>query len=164
VIGLRNYILIEEKRMTEQVHKRVSEEQVKMILERFIRKEISSEQAMDLLGLKRSQFFEWVKKYREKGEAFTIQYHREETTRKIQPGVERKILQELKAEKALVEDPALPIRTYNYSYIRDQLVKKYHCQVSLPTIIDRAKKTTVTFPGQNGRFMIMRSLRTMWGS
>jgi transposase len=155
---------MEEQGMTEQVHKRLIEEQVKMILERFIRREISSEQAMDLLGLKRSQFFEWVKKYRESGETFTIQYHREGQTRGIQPGVERKILHELKAEKALVEDPALPIRTYNYSYIRDQLGKKYHCQVSLPTIIDRAKKTIVTSPGRNGRPMITRSSRTMSAS
>ena len=150
--------------MTEHVHKRLIEEQVKMILERFMRREISSEQAMDLLGLKRSQFFEWVKKYRESGETFTIQYHREGPTRKIQPGVERKILQELKAEKSLVEDPTLPIRTYNYSYIRDQLDQKYHCQVSLPTIIDRAKKTIVTSPGRNGRSMITRCLRTMSAS
>jgi len=150
--------------MTEQVHKRLIEEQVKMILERFVRKEISSEQAMGLLELKRSQFFEWVKKYRESGETFTIQYHREGKTRKIQPGMERKILQELKAEKSLVEDPTLPIRTYNYSYIRDQLDKKYHYQVSLPTIIDRAKKTIVIFRGVNGRSMIMRSSRTMSGS
>ena len=150
--------------MTEHVHKRLIEEQVKMILERFIQKEISSGQAMDLLGLQRSQFFEWVKKYRENGESFTIQYHREGQTRKIQPGVERKILQELKVEKSLIADPTLPIRTYNYSYIRDQLSKKYYCQVSLPTIIDRAKKTIVISPGRNGRSMIMRSLRTMSGS
>ena len=59
-IRLRNYIFIEERGMTEQVPKRLIDEQVKMILDRFIRKELQSEQAMDLLGLKRSQFFEWV--------------------------------------------------------------------------------------------------------
>jgi len=81
--------------MTEQVHKRLIDEQVKMILDRFIKNELSSEQAMDLMGLKRSQFFEWVKKYRESGEAFTIQDHRKGKTRRIWPEVERKILQEL---------------------------------------------------------------------
>ena len=58
--------------MTEQVHKRLIDEQVKMILDRFIRKELSSNQAMELLGLKRSQFFEWVKRDRERKEGFSI--------------------------------------------------------------------------------------------
>lgn len=156
MIRLGNYIFIEEKGMTEQVHKRLIDEQVKMILERFIRKELQSEQAMGLLGLKRSQFFEWVKKYRESKETFTIQYHREGKAREIQPEVEGRILQELKVEKALIEDPTLPIRYYNYSYIRDQLRKKYHYQVSLPTIIDRAKKTIFTSLDLNGRPMIMK--------
>lgn len=143
--------------MTEQVHKRLIDEQVKMIVDRFIRKELSSGQAMQLLGLKRSQFFEWVKRYRESGEAFTIQYHREGNSRKIRRAVERRILQELKAEKALIEDPALPVRSYNYSYIRDQLSRKYDDQVSLPTIIDRAKKTVFTSLEGSARSMIMKS-------
>lgn len=142
--------------MTDQVHKRLIDEQVKMILGRFIRRELSSEQAMELLGLKRSQFFEWVKRYRESGEGFSIQYHREGRSRGIRPGVERKILQELKAEKGLIEDPALPVRFYNYSYIRDQLSRKYKYQVSLPTIIDRAKKTVFTSLDPSGSSMIMK--------
>ena len=143
--------------MTEQVHERLIDEQVKMIVERFIRKELSSERAMELVGLKRSQFFERVKRYRENGEAFTIQYHREGKSREIRPVVERRILQELKAEKALIEDPALPNRYYNYSYIRDQLSRKYKDRVSLPTIIDRAKKTAFTSLDRSGRSMIMKS-------
>lgn len=35
--------------MTEQPHKRLIDEQVKMILDRFVKKEISSRQAMELL-------------------------------------------------------------------------------------------------------------------
>ena len=80
--------------MREHVHKRLIDEQVKMILERFIRKELQSEQAMGLLGLKRGQFFEWVKKYRESKETFTIQYHREGKAREMHPEVKGKILQE----------------------------------------------------------------------
>ena len=103
MVRLGKYIFIEEKEMTEQVHKRLIDEQVKMILDRFMKKELQSEQAMGLLGLKRSQFFEWVKKYRESKEAFTIQYHREGKAREIHPKVESKILQELKVEKGLIE-------------------------------------------------------------
>jgi len=151
-----NYIFIEEKWMTEQVHKRLIDEQVKMILKRFIGKELSSEQAMGLLGLKRSQFFEWVNRYREGEESFTIQYQRQGKNRRISPAVKGKMLQELKLEKALIEDPTLPIRFYNYSYIRDRLCKKYQYRVSLPTIIDRAKKTIFISLGLNGKSTIMK--------
>ncbi|MBI5327570.1 MAG: hypothetical protein HZB80_04655 [Deltaproteobacteria bacterium] len=47
--------------MTGQIHKRLSDEQVRIILDRYIQKEISVLQAMNLLDLKRRQFFEWVK-------------------------------------------------------------------------------------------------------
>jgi len=40
----------------------------------------------------------------------------------------------------------MPIRSYNYSYIRDQLWSKYGQKVSVPTIIDRAKKNNFYFP------------------
>ena len=34
----------------------------------------------------------------------------------------------------------MPVRFYNYSYIRDLLLNKYQQKVSLPTIINRAKE------------------------
>jgi len=34
----------------------------------------------------------------------------------------------------------IPLRRYNYSYIKDLLETKYHQRISVPTIIDRAKK------------------------
>ena len=46
--------------MTEQIHKRLVDEQVGTILERYLNKEIAAEQGMDLLGLKWRQFLRWV--------------------------------------------------------------------------------------------------------
>lgn len=126
--------------MTEQVHKRLTDEQVMMILGRYMAKEMTAAEAMELLGLKRRQFFEWAQRYRENPERFTIQYQRNEKNRKLDDSVNRHILEELAIEKALIDDPALPIRFYNYSYIQDQIRKNYQEKVSLPTIIDRAKK------------------------
>lgn len=142
--------------MGEQLHKRLSEEQVKMLLDRYVKKELGSEQAMNLLGLKRSQFFELVNKYRETPDGFTIEYSRKRSNRKIDEGIEKNIIKELNIEKGLIEDSAIPIRFYNYSYIQDQLKKKYKQEVSLPTIIDRAKKGVFTYQDQKGQFMIMR--------
>jgi len=142
--------------MTEQIHKRLTGEQIKMILERYIKKELSGEHAMELLGLKRRQFFEWTKRYKERCEDFSIEYKRNNEHRRISEAIEENILKELKIEKVLIDDPAMPIRFYNYSYMQDQLRKKYKQEVSLPTIIDRAKKKGFTYQDQKRQFMTMR--------
>jgi hypothetical protein len=142
--------------MVEQIHKRLIDEQVRMILDRYTQKELKADQAMRLLELKRRQFFEWVKRYREDPQSFSVGYNREEASRKIRPEIEKNMLGELQLEKGLITDPTLPIRFYNYSYIQDQLKKKYQEEVSLPTIIDRAKKTGFTCPSRKERCMIVR--------
>ena len=68
--------------MAEQVHKRLTDEQMKMIVEKYPARELSAAQAMELLDLKRRQFFEWVRRYRNDPEAFTIDYGRKGTGRK----------------------------------------------------------------------------------
>ena len=129
--------------MREQVHKRVTDEQAKTVLRRYCAGEITSAQAMALLGLKRRQFFEWAKRYRGNPEGFTVQYEGKKTSRRLDCVVETHILDELAVEKALINDPAMPVRFYNYSYIQEQIRKNYQEKVSLPTIIDRAKKSLV---------------------
>ncbi|MCX5803862.1 MAG: hypothetical protein NTU69_10100 [Proteobacteria bacterium] len=132
--------------MKEQMHKRFMDEQVSMILDRYLSKEILIEQAMDLLGLKRRQFFEWVKRYRQSLGEFTVGYKREGVSRKICKEVEDNIIRELASEKQLIDDKTMPVWSYNYSYIRDQIRKKYAQEVSLTTIISRAKKNGFYIP------------------
>ena len=134
--------------MGEQVHKRLSDEQVKMIMEKYLSRELSAGHAMELLDLKRRQFFEWAQRYRNDPEGFTIAYGRKGTGRKLDDIVHDHILQELAREKTLIEDPSMPVRFYNYSYIQDQLKERYREKVSLPAIIDRAKKTAITSPSR----------------
>jgi len=105
----------EGKRMTEHIRKRLTREQVRTILDRYLKKEISAEYDMDLLGLKRRQFFKWVKKYRKDYEVFTIEYSRNGANRRISEDIEKSILKELKTEKTLIGNPTMPIRFYNYT-------------------------------------------------
>ena len=142
--------------MTEQIHKRMIDEQVKIILDRYVKKEMNTKQAMDLLGLKRSQFFEWLKKYKEGSEDFSIEYKRSNEHRKISESLEENIEKELKMDKELIDDRAMPVRFYNYSFIKDQIEKKYRQAVSLPTIIDRAEKRGFIFPDRKRRYMTVR--------
>jgi hypothetical protein len=126
--------------MNNQVHKRLSNEQVKAILEKYYLKEMKADQAQSLLGLKRRQFFEWAKRYKKGPKQFSIKSKRTNAHRKITSGIEKIILKELKKDKGLIKNRDIPIRYYNYSYIQKRLKEKNKLTVSTPTIINRAKK------------------------
>ena len=49
--------------MAKQIHMRLTDEQVQAILKKYVSNELGRVQAMDMLGLGRSRFFEWVKRY-----------------------------------------------------------------------------------------------------
>ncbi len=145
--------------MTRQIHGRLTDEQVVAILSRYVKRELTVEQAMDMLGLGRSQFFEWVKRYKSGLSAgFSIGYGRTTPNRRIGSDLEAAIAAELQAEKALIDDPSIPVRSYNYSFVKDQIFKKYQLEVSVPTIIGRAKKGAFTSKKPRGSTTIGRSL------
>lgn len=81
-----------------------------------------------------------LKQYKECPDTFSIQYGRKAKTRKISQSIEHTIMKELQTEKDMIKNTDIPLRQYNYSYVKDLLEKKYNQKVSLPTIIDRAKK------------------------
>jgi len=126
--------------MAEQLHKRFADEQVRELLEKYINKKIELKYVLDILGIKRRRFFKLLEEYRKDPSSFSIAYVREKRTRGIKKEIERNILKELHLEKKLIENKEIPVWRYNYSYIKDQIWEKYQQKVSLPTIINRAKK------------------------
>ncbi len=122
------------------LHRRFTDSQVKELLERYLRKEIQRDYIQQILGIKKRRFFALVKRYRKSPEEFSIQYNRKSKTRAISSRIEENIIKELTIEKKLIQDKSVPVKSYNYSYVRDLLEGKYNQKVSLPTIIDRAKK------------------------
>jgi len=123
-----------------QVHKKFTDDQVKELIERYLKKEIERTYVQEMLGIHKRRFFQLIAAYRNDPKAFSIQYQRTAKTRSIDQEVETSILKELTVDKRLIEDREVPLRRYNYSYIKDRLKREYHQRVSLPTIIDRAKK------------------------
>jgi hypothetical protein len=123
-----------------QLHKKFTDNQVKELLEKYLKKEVGRRYLQEILGIGKSRFFALLASYQKNPYRFSIQYERKRKTRKISHDIEENILKELAVEKRLIQDKNVPIRSYNYSYIKDQLAKHYHQHVSLPTIIDRAKK------------------------
>ena len=122
----------------EQLHKRLSDEQVRLVFKHYGEGRLSRQEAQESLGIGKSHFFALLKSYRRDPEHFTIEYERP-TPKKIGMNVEQAIRTELQREKKLVEDKRLPISSYNYSALRDRLQQK-GMRVSLPTIIQRAKE------------------------
>ena len=123
-----------------QLHKKFTDSQVKELMERYLRKEIKGNYLQEILGIKRRRFCALVKQYRQNPQGFSIQYQRKRHTRRIAQSVEKNILKELTFEQKLVQDKEIALKSYNYSFVKEQLKTKFKQKVSLPTIIDRAKK------------------------
>ena len=123
-----------------QLHKRFTDSQVKELIERYLKKEIERSYIQEVLGIGKTRFFALIKEYRRNANDFSIHYTRTTKTRTIPQEIEDNIITELHIEKHLIEDKDVPLRHYNYSYVRDLLETKYYQKVSLPTVIDRAKK------------------------
>jgi len=123
-----------------QLHKRFTSDQVKELLERYLKNEVERKYIQEILGISRRRFFMLLKQYKENPQRFTIQYRRTTPPRTISPEIEQNILKELAIEKKIIQDKDIPLKSYNYSYLKDRLRKTYRQKVSLSTIIDRAKK------------------------
>ncbi len=128
------------------LHKKFTDDQVKELIERYLKREIEREYIQEILDIGKTRFFALVKHYRINPDVFSIQYIRKVKVRRIPRSVEENILKELKTEKELIENKEVPLRRYNYCYIKDRLESEYSQKVSLPTIIDRAKKNDFYLP------------------
>lgn len=126
--------------MAEQIHKKFTDEQVKDLMKRYLNKELKREHIQEVLSIGQTRFFTLVKSYRKNPLEFSIQYKRHHATRSISPEVEKNILTELQFGKELIDNKAAPIWSYNYSFIKNELKKRYKQAVSLPTIITKAKQ------------------------
>jgi len=137
--------------MSKQLHKNFTDGQVKSLLEKYSKGEIKLNYILQILRIKRSRFFELLAKYRQDPDSFSIQYERNTSNYRIDQEIEANIIQELQIEKELIKAKEVPIKWYNYSYIKDLLEQKYSQKVSLPTIIDRAKRNNFYFLRPKGK-------------
>ena len=126
--------------MAEQVHKKFTNDQVKDLIERYVKGAIKRQHVQAILNVGKSRFFCLLKVYRKDPVNFTIAYKRVKPTRSIDPEVDKNILKELKTTKQFINNKDIPIRSYNYSFIKNDIARRYHQDVSLSTIIDRAKE------------------------
>jgi hypothetical protein len=122
----------------DQLHRRFSDEQVKVLLQSYYQGKIARADLQEMLGVEKTRFFALLKSYRQNPETFSIAYVRT-TPPRLSAQVESEIEHALLQERQIVEDPQLPISEYNYTALRDRL-RKQGIEVSVTTIINRAKK------------------------
>ena len=113
-----------------QLHKRFTSDQVKELLERYLKKEVERSYIQEILSIRRRRFFTLLNQYKEYPQHFSIQYQRT-TAARISREVEQNILKELTIEKGIIQNKEIPLKSYNYSFIKDHLRKKYRQKVFL---------------------------------
>jgi hypothetical protein len=120
------------------LHKRFTDDQVKVLLNGYCQGLLGRSEVQEMLEIGKTRFFALLTEYRQDPEAFSVAYERH-TAGRLPAAAEAAIERELLREKMIVEDKRLPISGYNYSALRDRL-QKQGVKVSVPTIIDRAKR------------------------
>ncbi len=122
----------------DQIHKRFTVEQVKILFHSYIQGTITRSELEEILQISKSRFFTLLREYRQDPAAFSIAYQRK-TPARLSTETEAAITTELLREKALIDNPDLPISNYNYLALRDRL-KTNGITVSATTITKRAKE------------------------
>lgn len=121
-----------------QIHKRFTDEQVRLLMQSYDQGQLNRRELQELLDIGRSRFFALLKDYRRDPAEFSIDYQRA-TPARLSADMEAEMAQALLREKEIVEDHNLPISGYNYTAIKDRLAAK-GISVSVTTIIKRAKQ------------------------
>lgn len=133
-----------------QIHKKFSDEQVRDLFKRYVHNEVKRKYLQEMLGVSKSRFFVLLREYRRNPEKFSIFYSRSSPNR-IDPALEVNILKELGIDQKMILNRDIPLHRYNYSYVKERLKDKYKQKVSLPTIIDRAKKHDFYLPRREAK-------------
>ncbi|NIM99379.1 MAG: hypothetical protein GTO24_15285 [candidate division Zixibacteria bacterium] len=64
-----------------QVHKRFSDEQVRVLFQSYCQRKITRNDLQELLGIEKTRFFALLKSYRQNPHAFSIVYRRQSPRR-----------------------------------------------------------------------------------
>ncbi len=89
--------------MAEQLHKRFTDDQVKLLLDLYLRKALPLEEILTQLQCSRARFFQLLKKYRTSPDDFTIAYPHRNAHHRLTEEVDKIIRQELETDYRLIQ-------------------------------------------------------------
>jgi hypothetical protein len=134
----------EGKSMAKQIHKKFTNEQVKDLMKRYLDNQIKGEHVERILDIGKTRFFALLKSYRFNPEKFSIGYARIRPTRAIDPATQKNLQKELKTTKKLIDNKDIPIWSFNYSFVKNDLKRRYKQMVRLrPSVCLRLRSSTV---------------------
>lgn len=145
-----------------QIHKRFTTEQIQLLFKQYLSGDLTRIGIQEILGIKKTRFFKLLNEYKTLSDDFRIEYQRKSKPR-ISPDIEERIIVELRQEKALIDDPRIPITSYNYTAVRDRL-QKQNIEVSVPTIINRAQQVDCYIPHRKHKAHTREVLTTAIGA
>jgi hypothetical protein len=132
--------------MASQIHTKFTTDQVKELLEKYIKGEVKRKYLQEILGVKKAMFFRTLKAYRKNPTTFSVEYKRSSPTRSIAPAIKDTIAKELAIDKKAIQNKDIPLYKYNYSYVQKRLETKYKQTAALNTIIKYAKANDFYLP------------------
>ena len=132
--------------MADQIHTKFTTDQVKELLEKYVRGEVQRKYLQEILGIGKSRFFKITQAYRKDKNSFSVDYKRSKPTRGIDQAIKDNIALELAIDKKAIKNKDVPLYKYNYSYIQKRLETKYKQSAALSTIIQYAKKNDFYLP------------------
>ena len=122
------------------IHKSFIDEEVKQYLKWYEDKILTKSEVQQTLGIKDSQFYLLLARFRDKPKDFSIAYRRIRATRTLPPAVVKRIREELEIERGLIKSSANPVMFFNYAYIRDNVEASTGYKLSAQTVINYAKR------------------------
>ncbi|MDY6863596.1 MAG: hypothetical protein SV062_11505 [Thermodesulfobacteriota bacterium] len=146
--------------MAEQLHKKFTDDQIKLLLDLYINKTISLYQALQQLECTKGRFYQILKEYRKAPEKFTIAYARNKPQHHLPKEVDTAIREELKGDRRLIGDREIPVWQYNYAAIRDNVVKRLNRKISAQTVRNRAKEWGYFIPKRKKEKALPREVVT----
>ncbi|MFQ6052417.1 MAG: hypothetical protein ACE5K4_12105 [Candidatus Hydrothermarchaeota archaeon] len=126
--------------MAEQIHKKFTDDQVKLLLDLYLKKTITLQQVLQQLGCSEGRFYQILREYRKSPERFTIAYRRNKPQHRLPEEADKAIREELEIDRKLIGDRQTSIHDYNYAFIRDSVVKHLGYEISAQTVRNRAKE------------------------
>jgi hypothetical protein len=136
--------------MATQIHKKFTDDQVKELLQKYLNREVERKYIQEILGIKKSRFFELILTYRSDPNTFSVEYNRSTEAKRVAPEIQNNIIKELKIDKKAIKNKDIPLYRYNYSYVQKRLERQHGQTTSLSTIIRYAKTNGFYLPKRKG--------------
>jgi len=98
-----------EEKMTKQLHRRFTDDQIKLLLDLYLNKTIRLQQILQQLECTKGRFYQILREYRKDPTDFTIAYARNKPNRRLSEEVDKIIREELEKDRKLIGNEEIPI-------------------------------------------------------